>query len=112
MVQGVGASRAHAARAQQLLQPLSHQMPRTQHHVDPLLERMRVYAHIAERPPGNSDKAFNLGHRTDVFQNDTHAGRPTSTIWNGDPQSEEAATLSCQQGGQPTGARECWAQCQ
>eukprot|EP00959_Pyramimonas_sp_CCMP1952_P056751 1185401-Pyramimonas_sp.AAC.1 len=45
---GVGTS-----RAQQILQPLNHRVPRGQAQFDALLERMRSCAHIAERTPGN-----------------------------------------------------------
>eukprot|EP00959_Pyramimonas_sp_CCMP1952_P010542 220863-Pyramimonas_sp.AAC.1 len=40
-------------RAMQLLQPLNHQMPRTQQQYDELLERMRSIGHLSERSPGN-----------------------------------------------------------
>eukprot|EP00959_Pyramimonas_sp_CCMP1952_P080403 1680290-Pyramimonas_sp.AAC.1 len=57
-VLGVGTS-----RAQQLLQPLNHRAPRDQQQVDALLERMRSYANIAERNPGNIGGIFSHGRR-------------------------------------------------
>eukprot|EP00959_Pyramimonas_sp_CCMP1952_P049237 1028692-Pyramimonas_sp.AAC.1 len=39
-------------------QPLNHHMPRDQQQFDSPLERMRSYAHIAERTPGNSGGIF------------------------------------------------------
>eukprot|EP00959_Pyramimonas_sp_CCMP1952_P455921 9472344-Pyramimonas_sp.AAC.1 len=52
-VLGVGKS-----RAQQLLRPLNHHLPRNQQHFDSPQERMRAYAHIAERTPGNIGGVF------------------------------------------------------
>ena len=48
-------------RSMQLLQPLNHQMPRTQQQYDSLLERMRSVGHIAERSPGNIGSIFGRG---------------------------------------------------
>ena len=98
---GVGTS-----RAQSLLQPLDHQMPRTQPQFDSLIERMRSYAHIAERTPGNIGDIFSHGHRTSTFQTNTAgAGQPASNVWD-DDQPTEATTLLAQQGGQ---AQDSWA---
>ena len=48
-------------RAMQLLQPLNHQMPRTQQQYNELLGRMRSVGHIAERSPGNIAGVFGRG---------------------------------------------------
>ena len=45
-------------RASQMLQPLNHQMPRTQVEYDRLLERIRSFGHLADRSPGNIGNYF------------------------------------------------------
>eukprot|EP00959_Pyramimonas_sp_CCMP1952_P451346 9450080-Pyramimonas_sp.AAC.1 len=45
----------------QLLQPLNHQIPRTQQQHDELLERMRSIGHLSERSPGNVGSVFGRG---------------------------------------------------
>ena len=98
---GVGSSRAAT-----LLQPLDHQMPRTQQQFDSLIERMRSYAHIAERTPGNIGDIFTHGHRTATFQTNTGtAGQPASSVWNDDQTNETTAFLAIP-GGQ---AQSSWA---
>eukprot|EP00959_Pyramimonas_sp_CCMP1952_P448238 9385922-Pyramimonas_sp.AAC.1 len=88
---GVGTS-----RAQQLLQPLNHRMPRYQRQFDALLERMRSYAHIAERTPGNIGGICSHGHRAETFRVEANAGQPVNNVWNDDPQSTETTTLLAQ----------------
>ena len=96
---GVGSSRAAT-----LLQPLDHQMPRTQQQFDSLIERMRSYAHIAERTPGNIGDIFTHGHRTATFQTNTStAGQPASSVWN-DDQPTETTSLLTVPGGQALGS--------
>eukprot|EP00959_Pyramimonas_sp_CCMP1952_P052696 1101713-Pyramimonas_sp.AAC.1 len=51
-------------RAMQFLQPLNHQMPRTQQQYDELCERMRSIGHLSERYPGNIGSAFGRGRGT------------------------------------------------
>eukprot|EP00959_Pyramimonas_sp_CCMP1952_P424745 8896549-Pyramimonas_sp.AAC.2 len=63
---GVGAS-----RAQELLQPLNHHMPRDQQQFD------------ATRTQGRC---------TETFHAEANAGRIATTVWNDDPQPAEAAT--------------------
>ena len=78
----------------QLLQPLHHQMPRTQQQYDELLERMRSVGHIAERSPGNIAGVFGRGRghsttrgfytalTTDATPGDGHAADgPANNIW-------------------------------
>eukprot|EP00959_Pyramimonas_sp_CCMP1952_P116148 2428079-Pyramimonas_sp.AAC.1 len=48
-------------RATQLLQPLNHQMPRTQQQYDELCEGMRSIGHLSERSPGNVGPVFGRG---------------------------------------------------
>eukprot|EP00959_Pyramimonas_sp_CCMP1952_P086289 1804927-Pyramimonas_sp.AAC.1 len=69
---------AGTSRAQQLLQPLNHHMPRDQQQVDALLERTRSSAHIAERTPGNIGGIFSHGHRTATFHVEANAGQPAN----------------------------------
>ena len=80
---GVGTS-----RAAQLLQPLNHQMPRTQREYDSLLERMRSYGHLAERSPGNIGGIFrgrdNNAGTFHASTSSSSAGPPATDIW-GDP---------------------------
>eukprot|EP00959_Pyramimonas_sp_CCMP1952_P156755 3278252-Pyramimonas_sp.AAC.1 len=66
---------------------------------------MKAYAHIAERTPGNTGGASKHGHRTDVFHSDTHAGRPVSTIWNNDPQPNEAPLYQANRVPSPRGRK-------
>eukprot|EP00959_Pyramimonas_sp_CCMP1952_P380495 7971715-Pyramimonas_sp.AAC.1 len=51
-------------RSMQLLQPLNHQMPRTQQQYDELCERVRSIGHSTERSPGNIGSAFGRGRGT------------------------------------------------
>eukprot|EP00959_Pyramimonas_sp_CCMP1952_P279521 5844044-Pyramimonas_sp.AAC.1 len=48
----------------QLLQPLNHQMPRTQQQCDELCERMRSIGHLSERSPGNIGSVLGRGRGT------------------------------------------------
>eukprot|EP00959_Pyramimonas_sp_CCMP1952_P004477 93765-Pyramimonas_sp.AAC.1 len=100
---GVGTS-----RAQQVLQPLNHHMPRDQQQFDSLLERMRSYAHIAERSPGNIG-IFSHGHRTETFHVEARAGQPVYNVWNDDPQPTETTTLLAQNGDSASGSQDSWA---
>eukprot|EP00959_Pyramimonas_sp_CCMP1952_P182467 3815616-Pyramimonas_sp.AAC.1 len=87
-------------------------MPRTQHQFDALLERMRSYAHIAERTPGNIGGTFSHGHRAETFHTDNHAVQPAANVWNDDPQPTETTALFAQNGGPPTGSQDPWARYQ
>eukprot|EP00959_Pyramimonas_sp_CCMP1952_P404408 8474609-Pyramimonas_sp.AAC.1 len=72
-VLGVGTS-----RAQQLFQPLNHQMTINQQQFDSLLERARSCAHIAERTHGNIGGIFSRGHRAGTFHTETNAWQPAT----------------------------------
>eukprot|EP00959_Pyramimonas_sp_CCMP1952_P094053 1967516-Pyramimonas_sp.AAC.1 len=67
-----------------------------QQQFDALLERMRSYAHIAERPPGNIGGIFSHGHRTETFHVEANAGQPAKNVRNDDPQATETTTLLAQ----------------
>eukprot|EP00959_Pyramimonas_sp_CCMP1952_P090673 1898338-Pyramimonas_sp.AAC.1 len=88
-----------ASRAQQLLQPLNHRMPRGQQQFDALLERARSYARIAEQPPGNIGDIFSRCHRAETVRVEANAGEPANNVWSGDPQPTETAALLVQNGG-------------
>eukprot|EP00959_Pyramimonas_sp_CCMP1952_P128854 2694798-Pyramimonas_sp.AAC.1 len=51
-------------RAVQFLQPLNHQMPRTQQQHEELRERMRSRGHLSARSPGNIGSVFGRGRGT------------------------------------------------
>eukprot|EP00959_Pyramimonas_sp_CCMP1952_P342533 7176223-Pyramimonas_sp.AAC.1 len=74
-------------------------MPRDQQQFYALLERMRSYAHIAERIPGNIGGIFSHGHRTETFHAEANAGQPANNVWNDGPQPTETITLLAQNGG-------------
>eukprot|EP00959_Pyramimonas_sp_CCMP1952_P221296 4625956-Pyramimonas_sp.AAC.1 len=71
-------------------------MPRDQPQFDALLERVRSYAHIAERAPGNIGGVFSHGHQTQTFHAGANAGQPANNVWNDDPQPTETTTLLAQ----------------
>eukprot|EP00959_Pyramimonas_sp_CCMP1952_P392464 8224091-Pyramimonas_sp.AAC.1 len=71
-------------------------MPRDQQQFDALLERMRSYAHIAEKTPGNIGGIFSRGHRAETFHVEANAGQPANNLWNDDPQPTETTTLLAQ----------------
>eukprot|EP00959_Pyramimonas_sp_CCMP1952_P215461 4507805-Pyramimonas_sp.AAC.1 len=77
---GVGTS-----RAQLLLQPLHHHMPRYLQQFHSLLERMRPCAHTAGRNPGSVGGIVSRGHRAETFHVGANAGQPANNVWNGDP---------------------------
>eukprot|EP00959_Pyramimonas_sp_CCMP1952_P286577 5992554-Pyramimonas_sp.AAC.1 len=59
-------------------------MPRDQAQFDAVLERMRSYAHIVERTPGNIGGISSHGHRAETFHAEANAGQPANTVWNDD----------------------------
>eukprot|EP00959_Pyramimonas_sp_CCMP1952_P422705 8854928-Pyramimonas_sp.AAC.1 len=87
-------------------------MPRNHQQFDALLERMRSYAHIAERTPGDIGGIFSHGLRTEAFHTETNAEQPGTNVWKDDSQRTEATTLEAQQGSQPTGSQDSWARYQ
>eukprot|EP00959_Pyramimonas_sp_CCMP1952_P354081 7418314-Pyramimonas_sp.AAC.1 len=70
---GVGTS-----RAQQLLRPLKHHMPRDQQPFDARLERMRSYARIAERTPVNIGGIFQSRSPNQTAHAEATAGQPAN----------------------------------
>eukprot|EP00959_Pyramimonas_sp_CCMP1952_P286875 5999020-Pyramimonas_sp.AAC.1 len=101
---GVGTS-----RAQHLLRPLNHYVPRDQPQFDALLEHMRSYAHIAERTPGNIGCIFSHGHRTETFHAEANAGQPANNVRKDDPQPTETFALLAQNGRTASGSQAPWA---
>eukprot|EP00959_Pyramimonas_sp_CCMP1952_P462322 9483045-Pyramimonas_sp.AAC.1 len=87
---GVGTS-----RAAQLLQPLNHQMSRTQQQCYQLQERMRSQGQLVERSPGNIGSIFSARKAgTDHVEiSDTPATVPNS-IWNDVEPTEPALCAS------------------
>eukprot|EP00959_Pyramimonas_sp_CCMP1952_P401959 8422863-Pyramimonas_sp.AAC.1 len=84
-------------------------MPRDQQQFDALLERMRSYAHIAEKTPDNIGGTFSHGHRTETFHVETDEKQPANYVWNDDPQPTETTTLLAQNGGSASGTQDSWA---
>eukprot|EP00959_Pyramimonas_sp_CCMP1952_P433837 9084827-Pyramimonas_sp.AAC.1 len=81
-------------------------MPRDQQQFDALLERMRSYADIAERSPGNIGGIFSRGHRTETFHVEVNAGQPANNVWNDDTQPIETTRLLAQNGGTASGSQD------
>eukprot|EP00959_Pyramimonas_sp_CCMP1952_P270055 5645623-Pyramimonas_sp.AAC.1 len=77
-------------------------MRRKHQQFDVLRERMRSYAHIAERTLGNIGGIFSHGHRAETCHAEATAGQPASNVWNGDPQPTDTTTLLAQNGGPAT----------
>eukprot|EP00959_Pyramimonas_sp_CCMP1952_P229368 4795849-Pyramimonas_sp.AAC.1 len=84
-------------------------MPRDQPQFNALHERMRSYAHIAERIPGNIGGTFSHGHRTEAFHADANAGRPANNVWSDDMPPSETTTFLAQNGGTASGSQDPWA---
>eukprot|EP00959_Pyramimonas_sp_CCMP1952_P173473 3625292-Pyramimonas_sp.AAC.1 len=84
-------------------------MPRDQQQLDSLLERVRSYAHIAERTPGNIDGILSHRHRTERFHVEGNAGQPANNVRNDDPQPTGTITLLAQNGGPVSRSQDSWA---
>eukprot|EP00959_Pyramimonas_sp_CCMP1952_P136960 2865813-Pyramimonas_sp.AAC.1 len=80
-------------------------MPRDQQQFDALFERMKSYAHIAERDPGNSGGIFIHGRRSETFHVEANAGQPANNVWSDEPQSTETTTLLAQNGRAASGSQ-------
>eukprot|EP00959_Pyramimonas_sp_CCMP1952_P006712 140222-Pyramimonas_sp.AAC.1 len=86
-------------RAMQLLQPLNHQMPRTQQQYEELRARMRSVGHLSGRSPGNIGSVFGRGRGTGsekfstTLTTEAQPGNGSSNIWADDP-GESTALLA------------------
>eukprot|EP00959_Pyramimonas_sp_CCMP1952_P073841 1543330-Pyramimonas_sp.AAC.1 len=87
-------------------------MPRNQQQVDSLLERMKSYAHIAERTPVSIGGISSHGHRAETFHAEANSGQSAMNVWNDDPQPTKTTTLLAQNGGPATGSQDSWARYQ